>query len=424
MRMKILLAILCMSFLLVPGFAKQDIDKLSDSDKLKYISDIVSVPEMEIWGTEYAIGENAKIWLQLLDEDSHPIENSTCMITTWFPNNTFMFNQTPMSYLDEGIHYKNFVVPNVLGVYPQTAICSVPQLVANFSTTNYTTLSFDDFETGDGFGGYGWVTDWGFDSNSYCSVSSINIPIGNYHIRCTGVDGEAFRISVPIVSKEANISFWAKFDGLESGDNYYFEQYIPLNSTWNTLKSWSDGDDDDIYRRYEYLLTNEVEVGILFRIRAEAGSGDYGYFDNISIKVPEFLGYYEVNGTEYQYIFGSGEIHVSDPLSNLAEINISYSLDKLFNMLMVFGTQDLVANHNSCLDNNTLLHTLTYENCLGSECFTYQRNETQPCAYGCYEEDGVGYCVQDPMWRYVILVAVIFGIVILAVIVNHFRTRM
>ena len=411
MRKGILFMLIGALMLFSIATAKDDWEKLSSDDKLKYISDIVSVPDMKVWGTEYAVGENGKVWLQLLDGDRHPVENSTCLLTVWFPNSTMMLNQTPMTYLDEGIHYRNFLVPDYTGVYPQTAVCSVPELVANFSDTNYTTLAWDDLEIGDGKGGTGWISGWGFDSNTYCSVSSINNPIGSYHIRCTGVDGNAFRVSYPSVSGRANISFWAKFEGLESGDTYYAEYYNETGDIWIELDSWSDGDDDDTYRYYEYGDVYGCESGLLFRFRADSGSGDYAYFDNITISEPEFLGYYEVNGTEYQYVFGSGEIHVSEPLSDL-----NTNVQEILNYIVSYGSQHLVSNHDSCLDNTTLLKVLTYENCIGSSCFTYQRNETVSCPRGCYEEaSGEAYCVPSEFNIWILILA---GIIVAVLIVG------
>lgn len=414
MRKGILFMLIGALMLFSIATAKDDWEKLSSDDKLKYIDDIVSVPDMKVWGTEYAVGENGKVWLQLLDENRHPIENSTCLLTVWFPNNTMMLNQTPMTYLDEGIHYRNFLVPDYTGVYPQTAVCSVPRLVANYSTTNYTIIAYDGLESGNGDGGTGWVSGWGFDSTGYCSVSSIGTPIGLYHIRCRGYSGKAFRVSYPSFSGIANITFWAKFEGLESGDQYHFEVFSEETDNWVTYRTWNDGEDDAIYRRYTFNVTG-CYSGIIFRFRANAGLGDNGYFDNITVSQPTVLNYYQMNDTTYQYIFGSGEIHVSEPLSNL-NTNVSLAVQEILDYIVSYGSQHLVSNHNICQDNTTLLKILTYENCIGSSCFTYQRNETVSCPRGCYEEaSGEAYCIPSEFNIWILILA---GIIVAVLIVG------
>ena len=130
----------------------------------------------------------------------------------------------------------NFVVPIIDGVYPQTALCSVPRLVANYSLTNYTTIAFDNLETGLGNGGTGWISDWGFDTTGYCSISALGVPINSYHVRCTGYDGKAFRVAYPSISGFANVTFWAKFSSLEIGDQYYFEIFNETLADWSIIK--------------------------------------------------------------------------------------------------------------------------------------------------------------------------------------------
>ena len=401
-------------------FAKTDSEKLDDLDlKIKYITDLVTVPNLEVYGTEYATGEIGKIWLQLLDENRNPIENSTCLIKVWFPNSTLFLNESGMSYLDEGIHYKDFTVPDVTGVYPQTAICSVPELIANYSMSNYTTIALDNLETGDGDGGLGWISGWGFDTTGYCGISSLNSPIGSYHIRCSGYNGKGFRTSFPPISGIANITFWARFSSLEAGEYYHFEVFNETLGDWDIIRTWDENEDDDIYKRYSFYIDG-CRSGILLRFRSESlGGADYGYFDNITVSEPTILNYYEVNGTEYQYVFGSGEIHVSEALTNV-NTNITNEFNDLLKYFIFKEARNLKSNHDYCSDNTTLVKILTYEESVLGDLYTYQRNETVFCDYGCFKyfntAESQGYCAPSTISKWIPIIGIVLFVFIMLII--------
>ena len=143
-----------------------------------------------------------------------------------------------------------------------------------------------------------------------------------------------------------------------------------------------------------------------------------GNFDNITISQPLLLNYYQMNATQYQYIFGSGEIHVSEALSNV-NVNLTTLQEEIENLIVVFGTEDILSNHNVCQDNETLIHMLTIENCVGTRCFTYQRNETEICAFGCYDDISIGksYCIPSLLERYWWIILIIIGLVIVVSVV-------
>ena len=387
------------------------------------IRNAVTTPDMRLWGTEYATGEAGELWLQMLNSSSQPITNSTCFVSVWYPNNTKFLNNSPMYYLEQGIYYRGFTVPQKTGVYKQSAYCTVPSLTANYSSY-YNITAFDNFETGDGKGGTGlWVGDWGFSDNTYCDVVTVEHPIGSYHARCRPMESAYMEraFNLPVGVYKCNLSFWAKFYSIEAGEYFYVQQRSETG--WVTLKSWTDGqDEDDTYRRYTFELNStllQITNGYgMIRFTGLGGdTSDQINIDNVTILSPQLLGYYQVNGTAYQYIFGSGEIHVSAPLSNL-NTNVSYSIDRVLSYIVAFSPQNLLSNHNICLNNNTLLHMLTYQNCIGSDCFTYQKNETETCTFGCYEDANFkAQCIPSPFERYLWLIGLfLFALVVLGAV--------
>jgi hypothetical protein len=391
------------------------------------IRNTITLPDISLFGTEYAVGEPMTVWLQLLNSSKLPMTNSTCFVKVWYPNMTLLRNNTSMYYLDEGIFYLNLNAPNQFGVYPVSAKCYTPSLVANYSTY-YNTTAFDNFETGTGTGGTGsWVNGWGFSDNDYCTISGANSPIGSYHMLCRPMATAYAQIlaRLPDGIHVANVSFWAKFNSIEAGEFFYFQSY---NGTgWDTVRSWTDGqDEDDTYRRYEFAINSTcLTYGYVF-LRFSGLGGDTSdriNIDNITVWSPQLLGYYTINGTEYQQVMSSGEIHVSQPLSNL-NTNMSLATQEILDYIIAFSPQSLKDNHNVCIDNTTLLHILTYESCIGSRCFTYQKNETEICDFGCYTDTNwVSGCVPAPFFRYLWIIIIVIIIIVVFVIIYSLSSR-
>jgi hypothetical protein len=97
---------------------------------------------------------------------------------------------------------------------------------------------------------------------------------------------------------------------------------------------------------------------------------------------------------------------------------MTYSIDRVLNYIVAFSPQNLQSNHNVCLDNMTLVRMLTYENCIGSDCFTYQKNETEACAFGCYEDANFkAQCIPSPLERYLWLIGLfLFALIVLGAV--------
>jgi hypothetical protein len=82
---------------------------------------------LNVFGTEYQIGDNATVWLQLL-RNYQPVNNATCYMASYYPNNhTKFFDDVIMNYLSnsDGIYYYDFTAPSTTGVYMVSAFCHV-----------------------------------------------------------------------------------------------------------------------------------------------------------------------------------------------------------------------------------------------------------------------------------------------------------
>ena len=88
-------------------------------------------------GTEYQSGDPAKIWLQLLDSSQQAINNATCFLTIYQPNNQPLLQNIQMTNGPSGIYYYDFYAPDVIGVYPAVADCYYVATVSNGAAINY-----------------------------------------------------------------------------------------------------------------------------------------------------------------------------------------------------------------------------------------------------------------------------------------------
>jgi len=278
----------------------QLVNQVSEVLNVKTVEEVLD-DNMNLHGTEYRAGENGKIFLQLLDDgDRTFVNDSTCFAKAFEPDLDIWFNYTLMDYADDGLYHLDFMAPEGPGIYMLSAYCVTPHI--DIIEAN------DDFECGGNNCGTGWENSWSISGS--CSVSTSDSPRGSYHLRSSNSCDAEREINTTSCT-EGYLSFWAKSRLLESGDdcNYYYND----GTTDNLLLTLTNGQDDNVYRYYSYEVCDAYGTGnnaaIIFE--ADTGSSDYCYIDDI-----EFSLITEYNETQYQFIRGSGEIHINDWFNN------------------------------------------------------------------------------------------------------------
>jgi hypothetical protein len=80
---------------------------------------------IQLFGTEYTTGDNATVFLQLLDNFKQPINNALCYIDIYFPNKTLFKDNNFMMYLlgSDGLYFYDVLIPQQIGVYMLSAKC-------------------------------------------------------------------------------------------------------------------------------------------------------------------------------------------------------------------------------------------------------------------------------------------------------------
>jgi hypothetical protein len=107
---------------------------------------------IEFYGTEYAAGDPATVWLQLL-RNYQPINDAACYATAYYPDKTLLLDNILMSYLagSDGIYYYDLTAPSTTGVYMLSAVCLVPRNVFADDFLDYSNLeSYENITIADG----------------------------------------------------------------------------------------------------------------------------------------------------------------------------------------------------------------------------------------------------------------------------------
>ncbi len=346
---------------------------------------------VDVRGTEYVIDDdNGKAFLQLLDDQRQAISNASCFVSIFYPNSTKHINQTLMDYVDEGLFYLDIQIQNVEGVYMVSAFCVIP--------TIQNATAQDDFESGDFDGGLGWLSNWS--TSGTVEISDGEEPFGVWHLRGRAL----FDVNRSFSNSGCThgfATFNAKAQSLEAGEMCNYSYY---NGTdWHLLYSITrDLDNYNVYRYYSYEVcsTYGASNNSAFGVFSYANTPDDKCFlDNVMITRTD-----EYNETDFQFVRGSGELHVTD---------------LPFETYLKFATLPepiLVSNHNYCVDNSTLIRTLTWEVCVGNKCKNVQRNETVVCSYGCYGNLTFGQCNPEPFDKTLFLILVFLAVVVVVIL--------
>lgn len=130
---------------------REESDKISEIERIVQkletiiVEKIVNKLSLAVHGTEYQIFEEGTTFIQLLDSESQPQNTASCFMDAYFPNKTFFFDDTPLTYLadSDGLYFHDFTAPNTTGVYMLSSTC--------FNPANGFTDNFNDFSNIEAF---------------------------------------------------------------------------------------------------------------------------------------------------------------------------------------------------------------------------------------------------------------------------------
>jgi len=315
-------------------------NKIAQNVKGSYKITYYNNPKIEInlLGTEYDISdETGKIFLQLLDDQKNIIDNASCFISMYYPNQTK--KHSIMTYAGDGLYFLDIEIPKITGIYMLSALCLTPK--------NTEVISEDDFECGEYDCGTNWNDDWQYNDATSCRVTNNGNPIDNYHLKANNPAGGcpncyAYRSFNNLNCNDSGyLTFYAKARNLENNDHCYYEYYN--GSSYHTLLDISENEDDDIYRFYSFEVCNTYGKSADARIRIHThvtdDSDDKCYLDNVRF-------YYAkpFNESSHISIRGSGELHVTNRFENLSTIIENASQNELIEKIWNYSNRSASAD--------------------------------------------------------------------------------
>ncbi len=190
-------------------------------DTVNYVNKVLEA-KMEVHGTEYLPGDNAKIWLQLQDEFGQAVNDGVCEVDIYTPGGGYFIEQGSMTNMyHDGIYYYNFVAPLTNGVYPAIARCY-------FSGTQ-------DFETADNF-----TLTTGTQTNTYINTQVLDL---SYHELKEGNAGGQKRLNVTYT--------FNNMCGINTSQDLLTGVTFTINAQWDSIIN----DNIEIYY-YNYNTSN------------------------------------------------------------------------------------------------------------------------------------------------------------------------
>jgi hypothetical protein len=281
------------------------------------ISTISQKASMTIGGTEYQIGEQATVFLQLKDGQGNAINNGSCLLDIYYPNQPNVTHgvfiiDAPIIYKNnsDGIYFYDLVAPNITGVYMLSATCSYPyqnnwlyppydirfpNMTIIQGVYDGSAASLNDFEDGtymrcisDTPLPQSCIATYDFDSTGISNITSIQI-----YYAGESTDKSKLQMSIWNWSSSSWIDLpnILTFNGRATSAtpsliNDFLSNSAPVNGTINT--------------------SNIIRIRLLGNF-----SGTFRQFDNwLSLRLITREG-------QIQDLKGSGELHISNTLSNL-----------------------------------------------------------------------------------------------------------
>jgi len=301
----------------------KNVRNLDVSYRMTYYNDPKG--SMQIFGTEYQAGDpKGKMFLQFLDSEGQAISDSECLLDLYYPNasshfleDAVMIHESEPSEDDEGLYYKNFVVPDETGVYMASAKCLTPLDFENIAEVTQT----EDFEENSILlnTGLGWSgeLDWSDQTTTY--IQTVDCFSGDYCLEVTGGYGYADR---PFIADgdavSLNVSFWYKLH-LAGADNGV---YWIFDGDWHQFASWDANDVQDTWLYFNHVMRADEGYTFGGMLMSFGGGGLQSgvrtmTFDNISI-ITTYPNVSYTNETEFVRLRGAGEVHVTDNFNNLS----------------------------------------------------------------------------------------------------------
>jgi hypothetical protein len=334
--------------------AKLDSDSLFIDKKLDSLNDISDVGYMEVHGTEYVYGQQAKVWLQLLNSTKNDVNNAFCYLDIYTPTNDILIENAQMNFIEEGVYYYDLAVPSIDGVYPAIANCYYEATQVTYNPTNYTnfhgtpvTTTMSNVLLIDG----NYIR-WNEDTLGGVRRFNFSMEFNNI-TSCSGVS-ENFLSSL-------NVYTYGLFNSVPNDDvSIYIYNYT--SNSWILLsnKLLEGGSFNGVSNT---INTNNITTSGFYknstsgvRIRFEDSNLADTTDNNFDID-QLYVGCNQLANSEFQNLKGSSELHVNNPSGYSFDVVDSCGFTNVFSNECTFMDKTSIV-----VDNITYYEGLAYDN--------------------------------------------------------------
>lgn len=311
------------------------VNKVDKVESVNTVNKLVNQSVLSVFGTEYQVYDDARIFLQLL-EGGVVVDDASCLINVFYPDTNSFFVDAPMVYLVNGLYFYDFHISNLTGIYMLDVNCYYKTETFNFVANNFSLLS----------GGY---------MNGLLSDSFVS---DNNDLKFDVVDNDLF----------LEFEFLNNASGLNGSINLFFEgrlmkvkksdfgllKFSIFNfnlSEWvyfdNSLLAQSSGNDQFANSHLDVLSVDDFIGGGVSKVRLEVVNGSGLSFLDIDFLS---LSFEVLVGESVNDIRGGGEVHVSSYAHGLSVLLSDLSVDLNYNFSSVLVgdiSYSLISNLNN-----------------------------------------------------------------------------
>jgi hypothetical protein len=290
------------------------------------------IGNMEIAGTEYVLGQNGTLFIKLLDSNELPINSGFCSLNVYYPNKTIKFmDNSPTTFLENGLYYKDFFVPNTEGLYIADANCIYADTIFRYNLP-----SEDCGYSGSISGGTSPqpVTFQNVDCTPFYTTGGIN-----------GYQNWTFNYtSIGVINLSTISQIDVNWVGQLGGATNYLQLYNWNTSAWDNLGSY-------------VASTGGVSIacGNNVYITRSATSNITSYVINNTIKTRIFISaaailtdaveiIFHNNGSVVASLRGSSEVHVNNYFNQTSNLTVNLNQTQINQILSAINSVNATAN--------------------------------------------------------------------------------
>lgn len=296
-----------------------NVSHVDNVENVKNVQRLTNQSSIHISGTEYQVGDSAKVFLQLI-QGSGFIDNATCHTTIYKPDSTKLYTNQKMSHLENGIYQFDFTAPNITGVFPVTAVCQyVTQDIIEFA---------DKEAIINGTNSTGTINDTNSSNNVYRVINDVSNKIEvNYNFSNISYSSD---ISSMDVNVEAHLQSGGT--GIANLTFYMFNfNTSEFDELSNSITQTGTGADvstsNDLNIPLNYLTGNSSNSTAILKLIARRTSGNLEkiHIDFMHLDLSIFL-----NETPVSQLQESSELHITSTSTlSFLDLILSYITDTI-----------------------------------------------------------------------------------------------